>query len=175
MARAKISDSKEQSRQQQYNSMVERIRNSRTAGAGHEVDSMLLVLELEDRPSLWQTALVTDFEEVVRAERFCTVARWRAFKAARGFIPRKHLSALGVPAACLIAIQPKRMQLKLLNLALTFRRENGVEPTYQYITQLLPKRARVAGPNRKDLLRYIEVLKGVIQKLGKRVPTMEAP
>lgn len=152
--------------------MVERIRSLRTISAEHEVDSMLLVLELEKKPSLWRTTLVSTFEEVIREERFCTVSRWRAFKAARGFIPKKHLSSLGVPAACLIAMQPKGRQLRLLNLALTFRRKHGFEPTYQYVTRLLPSRARPTGPTRKTLLQYIEVLKEVIRNLKGRVPPM---
>lgn len=154
--------------------MVERIRNLRTISAEHEVSSMLLVLELERQPSLWRTTLVSKFEEVIKEERFCTVARWRAFKAAKGFIPRKHLSALGVPAACLIAVQSKGRQLRLLRKALDFRKSHGIEPTYQFITRLLPSRDRPTGPTRKTLLQYIEVLKATIRRLHGRVPAMEA-
>lgn len=158
--------------QEQYDARITEIRECRSMGAEYEVRAMLLILELEKRPSLWRQTPNTKFTAVIKEERFCTVHRWKMFKRARAAIPKKHILSLGVPAACLIAAQAKRSHVRLMRLALDFRKKHGVEPTYQYVSKLTRKR-RVVGPPRKALLRYIEVLKNKIADLGGTVPDME--
>jgi hypothetical protein len=163
----------EQARKQKFEGMVREIRRMRAVGAAYEVDAMLLTLVLEKRPSYWRDTPATTFPDIIRDRRLGTVKQWRAFKAAHKVIPHKHLRMLGVPAVCLIAVQPKRLQPRLVQLALNFRKRHEIGPTYQYVTMLLPKRNQPAKPTRAALVRYIEDLKGVIERLGGTVPPME--
>jgi hypothetical protein len=160
------------STEEQYAERLDEIRSHRALGAEYDYEVMILILELEKRPSLWRDSPKMKFDTIVNRERFCTVHRWQMFKRARTAIPKKHLLALGVPASCLIAAQPKRMHLRLLRAALDFRQIHGVEPTYQYVAKLTRKK-RTSGPTRKQLLRYIEVLQTKVVELGGKVPDME--
>jgi len=162
-----------QTPEEQYAERVTEIRECRTQGAENELRMMLLILDLEKRPSLWRDVPKTSFATVVQRERFCTVHRWQTFKRAKAAIPKKHMETLGVPACCLIAAQPKRQHMRLLRLALDFQKEHGVEPTYQYIGRLVRKR-KPPKPHRRVLLSYIESLKVTIKELGGQVPEMEA-
>lgn len=155
-----------------YAERVAEIRATRALGSEYEYEAMDLILELEKRPSLWRDSPKMKFDDVIKQERFCTVHRWQMFKRARKSIPKKHLLALGVPACCLIAAQPKRNHLRLLRAALDFQKKYGVEPTYQYVARLV-KKPRRPGPTRKQLLRYIEELQAIIVELGGTVPDME--
>lgn len=163
---------RKESTEEQYDARVSEIRECRALGSEYEYEAMILILELEKRPSLWRDDPKMKFDSVVKRERFCTVRRWQMFRRARAAIPKKHILALGVPASCLIAAQPKRAHLRLLRAALDFHKEHGVEPTYQYVGRLT-RRKKTTGPTRKQLLLYIGQLQTKIVELGGKVPDME--
>ena len=132
---------------------------------------MLLVLKLEQRPHLW--APLTHFEDVLEKDRFCTIARWKAFKRAADGIPRKDLLTLGVAASCLIAVQPKKVWFRILNAARKYRATHDLEPTYQYITKLIGKKPARTTPTRKELLAKIARLEGQVSRRNEHILKLE--
>lgn len=157
---------------QTYIDAVRQIRQIRQKGVEFEVEWMLLLLKLEQRPHLW--APTKRFEDVIEKEQLCTLSRWRSFKRAAEGFPRKDIFALGVDAACLIAKQPRGSWIRLLNIARRFRKKHDQEPTYQYITQLLPKKPGVEKVTKKDLLAKIARLEGQLARRDAHIERLEA-
>ncbi len=165
-----------------YEKIVQSIRRLRGEGTQCEVDAMVLVLDLETQPFLWSEGGIL-FEDVIRREKFCTVARWKAFKKARTLFTRKDrfLSTarlLGVAAICLIAVQSEKVRFRLLREATTYRDKYDIGPTYQYIAQRIGKKRTTPRPSRATLLRQnekfkkdIAVLSGLLRKNKIKLPT----
>lgn len=172
----RIASHKDDKRRQELAVHIDSIQATRAQGVKFEADAMLQTYKLYRLKSLWRTSPKQTFEsEVIKAYKLCTVSRWRAFLKAKKHpnITNKHITTLGLPAICLIMRQEQRRQWKLLQAAVKFRATHGVEPTYQYITQLIGPRKKSDKPTRRELENYIQVLKAEIRKLGGRVPTME--
>lgn len=154
------------------NARLAHIRKLRSQGSTYEVEAMFEVVDLEHKSVLWRRDGARKFEDVLRDEAgVCTRARFRAFKKAVEHFPRKTIDQLGVPCVCLLANQNAGTRDRMLKHAMEFRKNHGVEPTYQYFSRYLRK---PGGPiSRKRLKEYIEVLKKMIKELGGRAPTME--
>lgn len=172
----RIATKKEERRQERFNTHIKKICETRAKGVRYEAEAMLQMYKLYQMPSIWRGSPGDKFEAVVIQEKLlCTVSRWRAFLKAveHPNITKTHITTLGIPAICLIVKQTQRRQWRLLQRALKFRKDHDVEPTYQFITQLIGPRKKSAKPSRRELLKYIEDLKAVVLKAGGRVPSME--
>jgi len=151
---------------------LQQIRELRSKGSGFEVQAMQKIVELEKTSVLWRKDAGTKFEEVLRHEKgLCTPSKFRAYKKASTHFPLDVINKLGVPCACLLAVQPAQTRDRILGHALKFRSANGCEPTYQYVCKFLRK--PTVGPSRAQLLRYVDTLKKTIKDMGGRIPMME--
>jgi hypothetical protein len=156
-----------------YLKQVSKVQELKALGSKYEVRAMYALIDFEQMTLVWKTRPGVIFEDILTDERLCTIARFRAFKKAIKIFSKTDVEKLGLAAACLIAIQ-KTGHAHLRQVALTFRTDHAVGPTYQYITKFIragkPKRRGV-----KALLQYIETLKQALRDAGVRVPPMPAP
>lgn len=148
------------------------IRDLKSKGAGFEVQAMYEVLALEKASVLWRRDGTETFTTVLKEEvGVCTPTRFKAFKKAAEYFTQDTIEKLGVPCVCLIATQNQSVRQRMLKDALTYRKDHGSEPTYQYFSRFLRKPGKAVSRTR--LLKYVEVLKAEIKSLGGRVPVME--
>lgn len=156
-------------------SKLKDIRDLKSKGSGFEVQAMYEILALEKASVLWRRDGTDTFALVLKQEiGVCTPTRFKAFKKAAEYFPQDTIERLGVPCVCLIAIQNQGVRSKMLKEALTYRKNHGSEPTYQFVSLFSPrKKPESHGVSRVRLIKYIDVLKAEIKSLGGRIPVME--
>jgi hypothetical protein len=155
-----------------HRSFVKKIQDLKNQGAAFELAALRALLEYEKTTIAWKSSPGVTFADVLREERLFPISKWRAFKRASIQLKGNVIDRLGVQAACLIGAQTIKRQFNLTRKAMDFRKKHGVDPTYQYVTELLKKHhvKKVTGPTRKQLLDYIATLKGKIQDAKLKVP-----
>jgi len=152
-------------------SKLSQIRELKSKGSIFEVQAMFEVLSLERTSVLWKKSGTQSFQVFLREESgVCTPSRFQAFKRSVGYFDRSVIDKLGVATVCLLANQNAPTRARLLDHALIFRKKFGTEPTYQYFSRFLKKPN--PGPTKKELERYVEVLRKEIKVLGGRIPMM---
>ena len=160
-----------------YKLFARTFREFKALGSKYEVKAMYTLLDFERTTIAWQERPNMKFDEVLREERFCTTGRYRAFKRALDVFRKPQVERLGISSVCLIAKQPARYHDRLTKAALKFRQTQELEPTYQYVSNLinnmLPRKS--SRPTYGQLRDYCEQLKDVIRDLGGKVPKFEEP
>ncbi len=159
-----------------YKQFANSYREFKALGSKYEIEAMFVLLDFERTSVCWKTNPKVTFNDVLRNERFCTIARYKAFKAAAVIFGKPQIKKLGVNAVCLIARQPTKYRTRLITQTTKFRSEHAMEPTYQYASKLiesmLPKKK--AKPTYGALKKFVEALKEEVRLLGGRIPKMEA-
>ena len=154
-----------------YNYYVRQIHTANEAGGSKVLDAMFLLLDFEKAAICWRVTPQTRFEDVIREERFCAVARFHDFKRALGVFRKDQIKRLGLDAVCLIVKQPEKYRAKIIKQALSFRNKFGQEPTYQQVSLsirgIVPRQAKLTYA---QLKKRCEQLEEFIRENGLRVP-----
>lgn len=150
-----------------YKHFVRSFLEFKHLGSRYDVKAMHVLLDFERTSICWKTSPQMRFEDILRDERFCTVARFKAFKRAVETFRRDQIERLGVEVVCIIVRQPSRFHPKLLRAALTFRTTHDVAPTYQHMSRLinLTVPRKTGRPTYAQLRRQCEELKSQLKAI----------
>lgn len=157
-----------------YPQFVKLARSYAKASDEAQIRLLRLLMDVHEAPAIWQSKHST-WEEVLRAEKFCTVHRYTSFRKAvsLGISPEK----LGVDAACLLATYSSTLRKKALTQTRSWIEQHRVPPTYQlvaeYVKELRPTKKAKPKPKAqkiKTLWNYILKLQAVCKEHGITYP-----
>jgi hypothetical protein len=158
-----------------YQFYVNRVRDRWVASSNSEVEVLTTLREFERATIAWKTGPDVKFEDILREERLCPIARYRNFKRAEA-IGKDRIKYLGLDAVCLIAKQTHKHWPRLIKLVLDYRKQFGHSPNTQQTSTLIRKVVPVTSskPTYSQIKRQNETLLQVIRENKLRVPKMPA-
>jgi hypothetical protein len=157
-----------------YEAFVRTARKYANSGEEQRLSLMTLLMETEPQTAIWwdNPHKTHRWDVLLREERLCTPALYRAFKTAAKFLD---VQKFGVYASAALARLPKEHRQSVTRKTLAWIRMHKVPPTYQLVAEYVRQRRRELGlqvPPR--ISPQILKLRKENAKLKRRVGQLEA-
>jgi len=157
-----------------YGTFVKTARKYANSGEEQRLSLMLLLLETESKTAIWweNPHKTRRWEVLLREERLCTPALYRAFKTASKFL---EVRKFGVYASAAIGRLPKEHRQVVMRKTVDWIKTHKVPPTYQLVSEYVRQRKRelgIATPPR--ISPQVVKLRKENAKLKRRVAHLEA-
>jgi len=157
-----------------YDTFVRTARKYANSGEEHRLSLMTLLIETEPKTVIWHDNphKTRRWDVLLREERLCTPALYRAFKSGAKFLD---VRKFGVYASAALARLPKEHRPGVTKRTLEWIQTHKVPPTYQLVAEYVRQRKTELGlPVAPRVSPQVEKLRKENAKLKKRVEKLEA-